>query len=54
MLDEILQQQLQRHGLGDEIDLHDNLPDMLGPRKETLRIDVSDDIVDVAAPDENP
>ena len=53
VLDEILQHQLQRHGLGNEIDLHHHVGDLPGPREEAFRIDVAHDVVDRFAPDED-
>ena len=35
VLDEVLQQQLQGHGLGDEIDLHDHVGELLRRGEET-------------------
>ena len=53
VLDEILQHQLQRHGLGHEIDLHHHVGDIGRTREQALRIDITDDVVDALAPDEN-
>ena len=53
VLDKILQHQLQRHGFGNEIDLHHHVGNTGRTGEQTLRVDIADDVVDALAPDED-
>ena len=53
VLDEIFEHRLQRHGLGHEVDLHHHVGDLRRTREKALRIDITDDVVNRLAPDEN-